>query len=174
MKKIDKPQPGEYAPYASRYIDLLPDDGLVLQHLAANLAATSALLRDLPEEILTRRPAPDKWTIKEILLHLSDDEPIYAYRARRFARNDQTELPGFEQDDHARHSAANARSLAGLLHELTTVRRATLSLFAGLEPRAFTRCGVANGTRMSVRAMVYHIAGHELHHCHLIKTRYLN
>lgn len=174
MKKIDQPQPGEYAPYASMYIDLLPDDGLVLQHLAANLAATKALLRDLPEEKLIRRYAANKWTIKEILLPLSDDERIHAYRALRFARNDQTELPGFEQDDYARHSGANARSLADLLREFTTVRRATLSLFAGLEPRAFTRCGVANGTRMSVRAIAYHIAGHELHHCHLIKTRYLN
>lgn len=132
MKLIAKPQPGEYAPYASMYINLLPDDGLLLKHLRDNLKTTKNFILSLPKEKLTYRYAEGKWTIKEILLHLIDDERIYAYRALRFARNDQTELPGFEQDDYARYSDANARRVKSILQEFTAVRKATLALFAGL------------------------------------------
>src|SRR3954466_6573706 len=101
MRKIGKPEAGEYAPYAIMYIGLLPDDGLVLQHLRDNLKMTAEFILSLPEEKLAYRYAVGKWTIKEILAHVVDDERIYAYRALRFARNDRTELPGFEQDDYA-------------------------------------------------------------------------
>jgi uncharacterized damage-inducible protein DinB len=173
MRKIDKPGEGEYAPYAIMYIGLLPDDGRILDHLRENYRRTKELILSLPAEKLTYRYAAAKWSIKEILLHLSDDERIYAYRALRFARNDATELPGFEQDDYAAVSGADARSAASLLRELGTVRRATLSLFAGLDEDALLRAGVANGHRMSVRAAAYHIAGHELHHIDVIRKRYL-
>jgi hypothetical protein len=154
MRKIEKPEEGEYAPYAIMYIGLLPDDGLVLQHLRDNLKATTEL-------------------IKEILAHIIDDERIYAYRALRFARNDQTELPGFEQDDYAAHSGANERDVKDLLSEFASVRRATISLFEGLGDEALMRSGVASGNVMSVRAAAYHIAGHELRHVNIIRERYL-
>lgn len=173
MKKIERPEEGEYAPYAIMYIGLLPDDGLVLQHLADNLKVTEDFILSLPEEKLSHRYAEGKWTIKEILLHISDDERIYAYRALRFARHDTTELPGFEQDDYAAHSGANERDIEDLLKELGTVRRATISLFEGLDSKALLRRGMANGNVMSVRAAAYHIAGHELHHLNLIRRRYL-
>lgn len=173
MKKIEKPQAGEYAPYTIMYIGLLPDDGLVLKHLQDNLQATKNLILSLPAEKLVHRYAAGKWTIKEILVHISDDERIYAYRALRFARNDKTELPGFEQDDYARYSGANARDLDDILEELTAVRKATISLFNSFDNEALTRAGVANGNIMSVRAAAYHIAGHELHHINIIKERYL-
>lgn len=173
MKKISKPQPGEYAPYTAIYIGLLPEDGLVLQHLQNNLEVTRALVLSLPKEKLLHRYAEGKWTIKEILAHLSDDERIYAYRALRFARSDKTELPGFEQDDYARYSRANERSREDLLHELTTVRNATIALFESFDEEALLRAGMADGKIMSVRAAAYHIAGHELRHLNIIKERYL-
>src|SRR5262245_15533889 len=111
MKKIAKPEAGEFPPYAAMYIDLLPDDGLVLKHLKDNLKATKSLLLPLPPEKLLYRYAEGKWTVKEVLVHIIDDERIYAYRALRFARNDTTELPGFEQEDYARYSGANERSV---------------------------------------------------------------
>ncbi len=172
MKKIEKPREGEYAPYTIMYIGLLPDDGLVLKHLQDNLQATKNFILSLPAEKLAHRYAEGKWTIKEILVHISDDERIYAYRALRFARNDKTELPGFEQDDYARYSGANERGLNDILEELTTVRNATISLFNSFDNEALTRAGVANGNIMSVRAAAYHIAGHELHHINIIKERY--
>jgi uncharacterized damage-inducible protein DinB len=173
MKIIPKPEPDEYAPYTIMYIGLLPDDGLILKHLEDNLAATTEFMRALPIETLTYRYAEGKWTIKEILAHLIDDERIYAYRALRFARNDQTELPGFEQDDYALESGANERSLDDLLEEFAIVRRSTIALFNSFDDHVLTRSGVASGNVMSVRAAAYHIAGHELRHVNIIKERYL-
>jgi hypothetical protein len=152
---------------------LLPDDGLVLKHLADNLKATRAFISSLPEEKLSFRYARGKWTIKEILGHLIDDERIYAYRALRFARNDQTELPGFEQDDYALHSGANEREVSDLLREFATVRQATISLFESFDSQALVRAGMADGKMMSVRAAAYHIAGHEMRHLNIISERYL-
>jgi uncharacterized damage-inducible protein DinB len=173
MKRIEKPAEGEYAPYAIIYIGLLPDDGLVLKHLRDNLERTKAFVRSLPEGLLTRRYAEGKWTIKEILSHVADDERIYAYRALRFARNDKTELPGFEQDYYALYSGANERGLEDILDELTAVRQATVALFEGLDDAALLRAGVADGKVMSVRAAAYHIAGHEMRHVNIIRERYL-
>lgn len=173
MRKIDKPAEGEYAPYAIMYIGLLPDDGLVLKYLEENSEATRDFILSLPEERLAHRYAEGKWTIKEILAHIVDDERIYAYRALRFARNDRTELPGFEQDDYALHSGANGRKVEDILNELTAVRRATIALFEGFDESALLRAGVADGKVMSVRAAAYHIAGHELRHINIIRERYL-
>lgn len=173
MRRIEKPEEGEYPAYAARYISLLPDDGLILKHLKENLKATKAFILSLAEERLAFRYAPGKWTIKEILLHVADDERIYAYRALRFARNDTTELPGFEQDAFAFHSNANARTVEDLLQEFATVRAATVSLFEGLDDEALMRRGVADGKGATVRALLYHIAGHELRHLNVIRERYL-
>jgi uncharacterized damage-inducible protein DinB len=173
MRTIAKPEPGEYPPYARTYIDLLPDDGRLLEHLEANLRATAELIGSLSEEQLLHRYAPDKWTIKEVVLHVIDDERIYAYRALRFARDDQTELPGFEQDDYVPPSKADERSAESLLAELAAVRAATIELYRGLPEEALFRSGIANGNRASVRALGYHLAGHELHHLRLIRERYL-
>ncbi|HTQ66545.1 MAG TPA: DinB family protein [Puia sp.] len=173
MRKIEKPSEGEYAPYAIMYIGLLPDDGMVLKHLKNNFKVTKELILPLSEEKLLYRYAPGKWTIKEILAHIIDDERIYTYRALRFARNDKTELPGFEQDDYALHSGANDRKLKDIFKEYQAVRNATIEFFSGLDKKALTWSGVANKNIMSVRAAVYHIAGHELHHINLIKERYL-
>ncbi|MCK6627156.1 MAG: DinB family protein [Anaerolineae bacterium] len=173
MKLIPKPQSGEYAPYAIMYIGLLPDDGQVLQHMQDNLQMVFKLIRALPVERLTSRWAAGEWTIKEILGHIVDDERIYCYRALRFARNDPTELPGFEQDDYVAYSGANERELEEILAEYAAVRQATLTFFNSLEARALTRAGVANGHLMSVRAAAYHVAGHELHHLESIRQNYL-
>jgi len=173
MKIIDKPEAGEYAPYTLIYIGLLPDDGLILKHLQDNLATTSQFMRSLSEDKLRYRYAEGKRTIKEIVAHLIDDERIYSYRALRFARNDQTELPGFEQDDYALESGANERSLEDLLHEFAKVRSATISLFESFDNAVLMKAGVASGNVMSVRAAAYHIAGHELRHLNIIKERYL-
>jgi hypothetical protein len=173
MRQIKKPSNAEYAPYAERYIGLLPDDGLVLEHLAENLKMTCRFLSLLTEEKLLYRYAPDKWTIKEIVLHLADDERIYTYRALRFARNDSIDLPGFDQDNYALYSNANQRTIDDLLGEFATVRAATLSFFNSLNDEALTRTGIADGNFMSVRAIAYHLAGHELRHLNIVRERYL-
>src|SRR6202023_1482918 len=111
VRIIPNPEAGEYPPSASMYIDLLPRDGRLLEHLARAREATTELVLALPEEKLLHRYAPGKWTIKEILVHIVDDERIYSYRALRFAREDPTPLPGFEQDPFAASSQANDRPI---------------------------------------------------------------
>ena len=173
MKVIPKPMAGEYAPYTMMYIGLLPDDGLVVEHLRKNLENTVRFIRLLPKEKLTTPHAEGEWTIQEILVHIIDDERIYCYRALRFARNDTTELPGFEQDEYVPYSGANNRELESIIAEFIAVRNATITFFESLEEEAFTRKGVGSGNVLSVRAAAYHIAGHELHHINSLKQNYV-
>jgi uncharacterized damage-inducible protein DinB len=173
LRTIPKPLEGEFVPYTIMYIGLLPDDGLVLTHMQNNLKRITDLIRPLSESQLTTPFTEGEWTIKEILIHIIDDERIYVYRALRAARNDQTELPGFDQDLFTAHSAANQRSLESIFEEYESVRAATLTFFNNLPDEAFTRTCLANGHIMSVRAAAYHIAGHELHHLNSIQQNYL-
>jgi uncharacterized damage-inducible protein DinB len=173
MKLIEKPSSGEFPPYATMYIDLLPDDGFVLKHLEENFKATKKLIRSLPAEKLLYRYAENKWTIKEVLVHIIDDERIYTYRALCFARGEQTPLPGFEQDDYALNSGANEREIGNILAEYEAVRQSTIALYNGFSDADMVKNGMANNNKSSVRALVYHLAGHELHHINLIKSLYL-
>ncbi len=173
MKRIQKPLAGEYDPYAIMYIKLLPDDDLVLQHLKENFKRTREFIQSLPPDKLNYRYAENKWTIKEILVHIMDDERIYAYRALRIARNDKTPLPGFEQNDYVPVSLANKRNLLSIFQEYETIRNATLSLFTSFTSEDLLRIGTANDHPVSTRALAYHIAGHELHHVNIIKEKYL-
>jgi uncharacterized damage-inducible protein DinB len=173
MRTIPPPETGEYPAYASQYIDLVPTDGHLLEHLARARVALAELVLPLPEETLLHRYAPGKWTIKETLVHIVDDERIYSYRALRFARGDATPLPGFEQDPFAAASQANERSLPDILAEHAAVREATIALFRGLPEASFLRSGIGDGKRSTVRALAYHLAGHEAHHAGLIEERYL-
>jgi hypothetical protein len=175
MRVIPKPGPDEYPPYCVIYVGLLPDDGLILSHLRTNFLRIKELISGLPEEKLYWRYADNKWTIKEMLVHLVDDERIYCYRALRYARADTTELHGFDQDEYARISGANQRSLDNIFEEYEAVRNATIALFDGLPDDAFMRKGGIdeNKNKWTVRAMAYHIAGHELSHMNLIREKYL-
>ena len=173
LRVIEKPADEEYPAYAHIYIDLLPNDGLILKHLQENVKATQQFVASIPKDRLLHRYAEGKWTIKEILQHVVDDECIYLYRALRFARNDTTELPGFDQDHYARYSGANVREVGDILHEFRLVRELTVAFFNSLDDAALMRSGVADGNRASVRALAYHIAGHELRHRNIIKERYL-
>lgn len=175
MRRIPKPKPGEYPPYADMYIRLVPDDGRILDHLWDNFVAARGFIRAIPEERLTHRYAPGKWSIKEILVHVIDDERIYAYRALRFARGEKQGLIGFDQDEYAAMSGADDRSLDSILQEWEAVRLATIALFANLPADSLARMGRGAGTASdaTVRALAYHIAGHEQHHLNVIRERYL-
>lgn len=175
MRRIPKPNPGEYPPYADMYMRLLPEDGRILDHLWDNFVAAGKFLRAIPEERRTYRYAAGKWSIREILVHLIDDERIYAYRALRWARGEQQGLIGFDQEAYAALSEADGRSLDSILQEYEAVRLATIALFANLPEASLTRMGHGTGSAndASVRALAYHIAGHEQHHLNIIRERYL-
>jgi uncharacterized damage-inducible protein DinB len=178
-RHIEKPGKDEYPSYSVIYMDLVADDGLVLQHLHDNLFKIKKIIESLSGEQLNYRYAAGKWTIKEILVHIIDDERIFSYRALRYSRNDNTPLPGFEQDNYTRYAHANDRSLESIFDEYDAVRKSTIQLFQHLPADALLRTGsilengILGNTR-TVRAMVYHIAGHELRHIKIIKERYLN
>ncbi|WP_103071047.1 DinB family protein [Aquimarina sediminis] len=175
MRKIDKPILGEFPSYSHIYMDLLKDDGKILYHLWNNFITIKKFIYNLPEKKLYYRYADNKWTIKEILVHIIDDERIFSYRALRYARNDKTPLPGFEENSYALFSEANNRSLESIFEEYEAVRKATITLFKYLPDNCFMRNGtsVGNINKRTVRGLAYHIAGHELRHFNIIKERYL-
>ncbi|MGH9972236.1 MAG: DinB family protein [Pyrinomonadaceae bacterium] len=167
-----KPESTEYLPYYGRYISLV-SEGDILTVLSKQAEETLALLGSIPESRADFRYAPDKWSIKELLGHVIDTERIFAYRALRFARNDQTPLPGYEQDDYVRNASFDGYPLAELAAEFQIVRESSLSLFKHLDKGAWVRQGKANDSDVSVRALAYIIAGHELHHRDILRSRYL-
>ena len=167
-------QENEYAPFYKPYIQaILANKKTLLESLSETSSESLSLLKNLPPEKLLFSYAKGKWTIKEIIQHLIDAERIMAYRALRFARNDMTELPGFDENDYVISSNGNKRNIGGLLKEMKLVRKTTILLFKNFEENELMNLGVANGSNMSVRALGYIIAGHQLHHMNIIKERYL-
>ena len=179
-RKIERPDKTEYPAYSQPYFDLIVTDNDILQELHNNFIKLKKFIYSIPEAKLLYRYSENKWTIKEILVHNIDDERIFAYRALRYARNDNTPLHGFEEKDYAGFSYANDRSLDNIFEEYESVRKATLTLFQNLPADALMRSGGGIGDNgeviniRTVRALAYHIAGHELHHVYIIKERYLN
>jgi len=169
---IPRPGDGEYAPFYAGYIAKLPGDD-ALAPLAAQERETAELLGGLSAEAAAFRYAPGKWSVKQVAAHLADAERVFAYRALRIARGDETPLPGFDEKAYADAAGADARPLAELAAELRAVRAATLALFRGLDPAALARRGTANGVPVTVRAAAWIIAGHERHHLEILRTRYL-
>jgi len=172
MKKIFKPTTG-YAAFYQPYLDLVPNDGLLTKHLTDIMIETETLVSKLSEEKLLYRYSTGKWTIKDILVHLADCERILVYRAMRMARNDQTELPGFDENLFAIHANANIRQADDILKELKAFRAASLIFIETLDDKALDRSGTANGYPMSARLLVNHIYGHRRHHLNIIYTKYL-
>jgi len=172
MPAIRRPDPSEFAPYYGKYIGLVPD-GSIVDCLETQIAGTSALLRSLPDEKANHRYAPGKWSVKEVVGHLADSERVFAYRALRFARNDRTSLPGFDENLYAANAGFAARPLGDVLSEYAAVRQATLTLFRGLSDEAWLRRGIASENSVSVCALAWIIAGHELHHRKILVERYL-
>src|SRR5439155_1395779 len=149
-----------------------PVVGQVLKHLRDNRQATRTFIHAFPEEKLPTPHQPGEWTIKEILVHVSDTERIFAYRALRFARQDATALSAFNQDAYVPVSRANTRDIETILEEYMAVRMATMTLFESFEEEVYVRRGIASENRVSIRALVYMIAGHELHHRNSIRENY--
>ena len=172
METAVRPAATEYAPYYGRYVALVPD-GPITETLRAQISETLSTLGALPEAKGDHRYEPGKWSVKDVIGHVIDGERVFSYRALRFARADETPLPGFEQDDYVVAAKFERRTLRGLLDELRTVRDATVHLYRHLDEAALSRSGIASENRMSVRALAWVIAGHERHHLQVLRERYL-
>lgn len=170
-----RPRPGEYAPYYDRYVCLVPEPAPgrdILTTLDEQRRQTVLLLACRTETEGDFRYVPGKWSAKEVLGHVCDTERIFAYRALRIARADPTPMAGFEQDDYVRNGLFAQRPFSDLIEDYIAVRRATVSLLRSLDETAWSRSGVANNSEVSVRAVAYIIAGHELHHRRILEEKY--
>lgn len=163
-----RPTPDTLAPFHAPYLARVPD-GDIRATLAADFDAHTALLAGADPD---HAYAPGKWTVRQVVQHLADAERIFATRALRIARGDETPLPGFDHDAFAETTAPDRRPLASVVDEWRAVRAATLALFDGLPTPAWERVGKANGHPVSVRALAWITAGHARHHADLLAERY--
>ncbi|HEY5490935.1 MAG TPA: DinB family protein [Gemmatimonadaceae bacterium] len=173
MSRASSSRPGadEHAPFYASYVALVPD-GDVTRTLAGQGEGFVRLLKDIGDGKAAFAYAAGKWTIKEVVLHVTDAERIFAYRVLRMARGDATPLASFDENAYAPMSGANDRPLDTLLGEFAAVRGATLVLLRGIPEEAWVRRGVASGKDVSVRALAWIAAGHAMHHERILRERY--
>jgi hypothetical protein len=158
-------------PFYSRYVHLvsavslpqgLLESGLVLHKYASNWT----------DEEAEFRYAECKWSAREVLLHLLDAERVFAYRALRFSRADQTVLPGYEENDYAEQYVNDTRKAGDIISEMRLLRESTAAMFAGFTPEIMERQGEASGVQLTVRTLGEIIIGHEKHHLKVLKEKY--
>ena len=170
---MHKPKSNEYPSYYNRYIDLIKSDD-ILSVLENQNQEMHDLLSRIGEEAAAFRYAPEKWSVKEVIGHVIDVERIFAYRALRFARNDKTPLPEFDEDDYVKYANFDSRTLIDLSDEFRIARESTLTMFYGFDNDIYNREGIASGFKFTVRSIPYIIAGHEAHHRQIIRERYIS
>ncbi|MCA9737126.1 MAG: DinB family protein [Gemmatimonadota bacterium] len=168
---LARPGPDEYNPYYARYVELVPD-GDIVTTLASQIEETDAVVRAFIPGREDFRYEPGKWSVRESLGHVVDTERVFGFRALWFARGAAESQPGMDQDLWVAGSNAGERALDDLLSEWRAVRASTVALFRSLDPEAGQRSGVASGYPVTVRALAWITAGHELHHRALFRERY--
>ncbi|WHY01468.1 DinB family protein [Neobacillus sp. DY30] len=169
---FQRPAKDEYPDYYVPYVDLVPE-GDIVQVLNENLQKTVSLFEGISEEVSLHRYAPEKWSIKEVLGHITDTERIMSYRLLRVGRGDQTPLAGFNENDYVQAAQTNNLSLKTILEDFKAVRNATISLIQNLPHEAWENKGNANRMEITTRAIAFIIAGHQMHHCKIVEDRYL-
>ncbi|WP_439131595.1 DinB family protein [Polaribacter sp.] len=173
-KSIDMVLKNEYSPYFEQYISLVSDkDKSIIDFLYDSQHDFEKTLRNLPKEKVDFAYAVGKWTIKELIQHIIDTERIFCYRALSIARNDKTNLPGFDQDIFVENCNVKGRDYDDILNEMQTLRKSTIQLFKSFSNEALVRVGLASGNKISVRALGYLFSGHQMHHLNILKERYL-
>ena len=172
-KIMTRPDFNTLPEFHKRYVQHVKDYD-VLEAMKISSKETLGLVRSISEEMGEHRYAAGKWSIKELLCHMMDTERILAYRALRFARNDKTNLPGFEENDYAPQANANNRNIKQIADEMERLRQTTIDLFVNFTPEMLERKGLANNLELSVLNLGYIIPGHESHHRAILKERYLS
>ncbi len=167
-----RPQKGDYADHYHNYIEMVEGEDIV-QVLEDHLQTFENFYSSITEEQGEFAYAQGKWTIKEVIGHVIDAERIMAYRALAFSRAEEQALPGFEQDEYVANSNFGERKLDDLINEFKTLRTSNIALFKSFSEKQFNRKGTASGNEVSVLALAFIIAGHELHHQKILKERYL-
>jgi len=172
ISAVGRPERGEYAPFYETYITKVQGSD-ILAALDDQRRQMLLLLSGRTESDGDVRYAPGKWSAKEVLGHVCDGERILSYRALCIARRDTTPLPGYDENSYVANAPFSRRALPDLIEDFIAVRRATLSLFRNFDDDAWMRRGTANNNEVTVRALAYIIAGHELHHRLALQEKYL-
>lgn len=166
-----RPNSDEYSSWYQNYIERVKSEDVI-----SALEDSKRAMDDLWPRLIHLPPgfayAEGKWSVSRLMRHIVDSEWIFAYRALRFARNDKTELPGYDHDAYA--DQTTDESLHDLYAQFQEVRSATIGLFRSFPETTGTRSGTANGNLCSVRALGFIIAGHQLHHLDILSARYLS
>jgi hypothetical protein len=165
------PDRTEAAEYYFKYIDKVTGTD-ICRVLDAQQAETRAYLDTISDEQSLLRYAPDKWSVRDVVAHLSDCERLAVFRAFWFARGFDTELPSFDQHVAAQACRADDRPWRGLVEEFDAVRASTLAFFRNLPDDAWSRRGIASGNPFTVRALAFIAAGHVTHHVAILRERY--
>ena len=168
---IERPTEVEFAPFYAGYVALVPEADIVqvLEGQAADLRQRTLAFIPAREQF---RYAEGKWSVREVLGHVTDAERVFGYRAFCFSRGDENPLPGFDENDYVARSGFDRCSLADLVEEFDQLRYANLTVLRRLDDDAWRRTGTASGKPVSVRALAYIMAGHVRHHLHILSTRY--
>ena len=162
----------EYTEFFFPYINVLGEITL-MDELEISLHDFIRFIQNIPMDKFDFRYAVGKWTIKEIIQHVIDTERIFAYRALRISRNDQTPLPGFDENNYINNTEANRRSIQDLLTEFSAVRHSNIYLFKSFSSEQLERTGIASNSGISVRAIGFVMIGHQKHHQNVFEERYL-
>lgn len=166
------PVTGTYPAYFENYINLVHANTLS-EAIDKYSKPISDFYTTIPEEKLDYRYAPNKWSIKEVLQHITDTERIFAYRALRIARQDKTPLAGFDENKYVLASNAATRSWQSLLEEFEAVRKSTDLLLQSFTPDQLQQAGMTNEQSNTTVAISFIVFGHILHHINILKERYL-
>lgn len=169
---IGRPHQSEAGEYYWRYINCVTGDDPIIV-MDSQLDEVAAIFGAISEERSLYAYSPGKWTIRQMLNHVTDTERAFAFRALWFARGFSAPLPSYDQEIAAQGAQANSVAWEDHLQEFADVRKATLSLFRNLPADAWTRTGIASDNRFSVRAMAYITAGHVNYHIGILRDRYL-
>lgn len=172
MHRINRPPDTEIPSVYLEYTKLAEGNDLA-EALVSSRSLTVGLFDSIPAEKESFCYAEGKWSLKTVLSHIIDSERVFAYRAMRFSRFDSTELAGFDENEYAANCNADARKLWDIRDEYLSVREATVQLFKGMTAGMPDFKGTANELKLTPAALGWIIAGHNVHHCHVIKRRYL-
>lgn len=170
---MKRPKKGEYAPFHETYLRLLPKRLAAATMLRRGFREAQQLLIALPEEAGNYSPAPGKWTIKQIIMHLIDFERVFAFRILSFIRSDRIALPGFNQDFWMEEVNVSNRTIKDLLKEWKTVRDNTINLLKQCTEEQSAFKGTASGWKVTPRALFFIIIGHQIHHMNVLQEQYL-
>lgn len=173
MRDFSYPSRDEYPAYFEVYINLVSEEKDILGFLQAQAKEILGIVEGVNDLFLDEAYAEGKWTMKQLIIHLIDVERIFCTRALCFARGEQHSLPPFNEDDYVTKAYAEVRSKESVLEEYIANRISTLAFFKGLSKKTHGNIGKANGLDISVRSLLYAIAGHEKHHLEVLKDRYL-